>query len=96
MTIKDLRVIVADYLEELSYNHPFVTSDKFEDNSYAKWACKELLHEIDKAERAPFDLVPQQILEQFREKMNRYAYMNSKASLGFVIASETAEYLIEQ
>lgn len=96
MTNKDLKRIVQNYLDELEYTHPFVNSDKFVDNSYAKWACKEILTEIEKVTDLPFNLTPMEILNAFSEKMKRYAYMNSKNSLIFVIASETAEYLIEQ
>lgn len=96
MTIKKLRSIVQEYKDELSYKHPFVTSDRFVDNSYAKWACGEILKSIDRAEDLPFKLTPFEILEQFCDKMKRYAYMNAKNSIGFSIAAETAEYLMEQ
>lgn len=96
ITMEKLKKITRGYLDELSYMHPFVMSDKFVDNSYQKWACKEILKEIEFSKHLPFDLTAFQLLEQFEEKMNRYACMNSKNSLIFTIASETAEYLIEQ
>ena len=96
VTMKKAGKIVRDYLDELSYMHPFVTSDKFIDNSYSKWACKEILKEIKKSEDLPFSLTPIELLDSFSQKMKRYAYMNQKNSLIFTIASETAEYLIEQ
>lgn len=96
MSIPQLKKLVREYQDELSFIHPFVTSDKFTDNSYAKWACGEILKEIDKTAELPFRLTAIELLDQFSEKMKRYAYMNSKNSLLFVIASETAEYLIEQ
>ena len=96
ITMEKVKKLTTDYLEELSFMHPFVTSDKFIDNSYSKWACKEILKEIEFSKRLPFDLAPLQLLEQFSDKMKRYACMNVKNSLMFTIASETAEYLIEQ
>ena len=96
MTKEDLKKVVNEYLEELTYQHPFVNSDKFVDNSYRKWACEEILNAIDRAENLPFELTTLEILDSFSEKMKRYAYMNSRNSLGFAIASETAEYLIEE
>lgn len=96
VTIDGLRDITQNYLDELKYTHPFVNSDKFIDNSYAKWACTEILKEIDKANDLPFHLTPIELLEAFSNKMQSYAFMNSKNSLGFTIAKETAEYLIEE
>lgn len=96
VSISKLKKIVQNYYDELSFKHPFVNSDKFFQNSYSKWACKEILKDIDAVEAMPFDLTPIEILDQFSEKMKSYAYKNSKNSLIFVIASETAEYLIEQ
>ena len=96
MSFKELKKSVQAYLDELKYTHPFVTSDKFIDNSYKKWACTEILREIDKVDSLPFRLTPIEFMESFSQKMKRYAYMNSKNSLIFVIASETAEYFIEQ
>ena len=96
ITWTDLKKIVENYQFELNWQHPFVTSDKFIDNSYSKWACKEILHEINGVDELPFNLTPIELLEEFSGKMKQYAYMNSKNSLIFTIASETAEYLIEQ
>ena len=96
MTMKELQTLVQNYHDELEYTHPFVNSDQFLTNSYSKWACEELLTEIKKSKDLPFDLEPFELLNSFCEKMKRFAYMNSKNSLIFVTASETAEYLIEQ
>ena len=96
MTMSKLKKLVELYYDELSFMHPFVTSDKFIDNSYKKWACKEILKEIEFSKELPFSLTPFQLLEQFSDKMKRYACMNVKNSLIFTIASETAEYMIEE
>lgn len=96
VTIKDLRDITQEYLDKLEYTHPFVNSDKFVDNSYAKWACKEILNVIDKSNDLPFKLTPIELLDAFSNKMQTYALMNSKNALCFTIGQETAEYLIEE
>ena len=96
MTMKDLTRMIRNYLEELEYKHPFVNSDRFFENSNRKWACKELLRFIKESEGLPFSLTPQEVLEQFIDKMKTYACMNSQNSIGFVIAAETGEYLLEQ
>ena len=96
MTTKDLARLTRNYLDELEYKHPFINSDKFIQNSNSKWACRELLRFIKESEGLPFTLTAQEILEQFIDKMKTYACMNSRNSLGFVIAAETGEYLLEQ
>ena len=96
VTMEDIKKMVELYQDELRYMHPFVNSNKFADNSYRKWACGEILKEIEKTKDLPFDITPLQLLNQFADKMKRYAYMNSKNSLAFTIASETAEYLIDE
>lgn len=96
ITWTDLKKNVEEYLFELEWQHPFVTSDKFVNNSYSKWACKEILKEIKTVDDLPFKITPIQLLEEFSSKMKQYAYMNSKNSLIFSAAAETAEYLIEQ
>lgn len=96
ITMEKLKKITSNYLDELTYMHPFVTSDKFADNSYSKWACKEILKEIEFSKKLPFDLTPLSLLEQFIDKMKRYSCVHSENGLPFTIAAETAEYLIEQ
>ena len=96
MTMKQLRSMISEYLDKLNYERPFVNSDKFVINSYSKWACKELLSNIDNIGNLPFTLTPFEVLDNFRNKMNQYAYLNYKNSLGFSIAMDTAEYFIEE
>lgn len=93
---QELRKMVTMYLDELNFEKPFANSDKFITNTYSKWACKELLRYILEAESAPFHLTSLGTLQNFSDKMKRYAYMNSKNSLPFAIASEVTEYLIDE
>ena len=96
MTKERLKKIVQNYRDRLEYTHPLVNSEKFLVNSYSKTACENIMREIDKSEDLPFDLTPIEILDAFCEKMKNYACMNSKNSFGFLIASDVAEYLIEE
>lgn len=96
MTNRDLTRMVRNYLEKLEFNHPFVDSYRFYENSNRKWACKELLRYIRQSEQVPFILTPQEVLEQFADKMKNYACLNAKNSLAFTIAAETAEYFLEE
>lgn len=96
MTLNDLEEMVQTYLDKCEYTKPLVNSDRFVDNSYAKWACKELLREIKKAKTLPFDLDLLEFLTNFSDKLKRYAAMNQNGSLGFTLAAETVEYLIEE
>ena len=96
MTKEDLKRIVQDYYERLQFNRPLVKSEKFAINSYSKWACKEILRFIDQTDELPFNLTPIEILEYFSEKMKQFACMNERNSKGFIIAADTAEYLVEE
>lgn len=96
VTIDDFRNITQNYLDRLEYTRPFVNSDKFVDNSYAKWACHEILKVIDQANDLPFHLTPMELLEAFSNKMQSYASYNLKNALCFTIAQETAEHLIDE
>lgn len=96
ITNADLLKIVQTYLDKLEWNRPLVNSDRFYENSYSKWGCKELIRFIKESEDLPFTITPQEILEQFIAKMKEYAAVNSKNSLGFVIAAETGEYFLEE
>ena len=96
ITTDELKTIVQNYKDKLEYTHPFVNSDKFTDNSCGKWACREILKFIDRTSDLPFHLTPIELLDAFANKMQNYAFMNSKNALGFTIAQETAEHLIDE
>ena len=96
MNKEELRRMIQTYLDKLEYTHPPIQSDRFFQNSYAKWACRELLKEIQSSYTCPFELCALEILNMFADKMKQFACRNSKNSMGFVIAAETAEYFIEE
>ena len=88
--------MVRTYYDELEYRHPLINTNKFLENSYAKWACTEIIREIDNSEELPFHMTSFELLNYFSEKMKTYASMNAKNSFGFLVAADTAEYFIEQ
>ena len=96
MTSRDLTRIVRNHLDKLEYIHPFVNSDKFIQNSFSKWACKELLRYIKESEQVPFHLTPFEILDGFIDKMRSYAGMNTTNAEPFLIAADTGSYLFEE
>ena len=96
ITTDELKTIVQNYKDKLEYTHPFVNSDKFTDNSCGKWACREILKFIDRTSDLPFHLTPIELLDAFANKMQNYAFMNSKNAYLFTIAQETAESLVEE
>lgn len=96
-TWKYLEKIVSDYLSKLELTHPLSSSDKFVDNSFAKWACKVILNDVRNIDDIPFNMTPIEYMERFIEKMKRYSCMgSSKYSIGFVIAAETGEYILDE
>ena len=88
--------IVRNYYEKLSFMYPLIGSEKFITNANQKWACKEILREIDRLDLLPFNLTAFELLENFSEKMKLYAGKNERNSALFLDACNVAEYLIEE
>lgn len=90
--------IVQTYLDKLEWQHPCIRSRAFLENSWSKWACKELLRDIYNMKELPFEITPLELLEQFRERMSSYAceHPNKEHAMAFVVAEETADYFIEE
>ena len=96
MSNKDLKRIIKNHYDKLCYIQPLIGSEKFVTNSYRKWACLELLREIEKSEGYPFQLTPIELLQNFSEKMKLYAGKKERNCLIFIEASNLAEYFIEE
>ena len=92
------KAFVQKYLDKLELEHPHNKSWRFIKNSYEKWACKEILREIDSSEDIPFELTPAELLEQFGDKMNRYACNtpDKDKAICFVYAADLAEYFLNE
>ena len=91
---------IENYLDTLNYIQPAPrsSSSKFLDNSYAKAACMQLLEELDRVQSCPFDLTVLEVLEGYSNRMDRYAceHKNKEKAYCFVVASNTAQYFIEE
>lgn len=96
MSNNEMKREIRRYMEKLEYMHPLAGTDKFIENSFEKWACKELLKEFDAEKDLPFRLTVIEILTAFSEKMKNYASKNQRNSLMFRIAEGTVEYFIEE
>ena len=100
MSMTELEELVQNYLDKLEWQHPPQRSDKFIANSMGKWACKELRRDIHMSisGELPFHLTPAELLENFIDRMNRYACEigNKNARYRFSIAADTGEYFMEE
>ena len=98
MSIDEAIEMTQSYLDKLEWMHPIINSQKFLDNSYAKVACKRIIRELIESKDVPFQVTPVEVLQNFSDKMKRYAcdMKNKELSFAFIQAAETAEYLIEE
>lgn len=63
----------------------------FAQESYSRWAAKELIACLEKNPTTP----PLLVIEEFRDKMDRYACQNKDSSYIFSVAYDMAEYIID-
>ncbi|MBQ9250673.1 MAG: hypothetical protein IJ179_09950 [Oscillospiraceae bacterium] len=98
MSIDEAIEMTQTYLDKLEWIHPIINSQKFLDNSYAKVACRRIIRELIESKDIPFNVTPLEVLQNFSDKMKRYAcdMKNKELSFAFIQAAETAEYLIEE
>lgn len=59
--------------------------------SYSKWAAREILVRLIKEKETP----PLVVIEQFRDKMDEYSCRNLNTSYMFSVAKDTAEWIID-
>lgn len=62
----------------------------FDNRSYTKWATYEVLYAIECYEGEPEDAI-----ELFMSKMNRYACLNQKSGIIFSIAYDVAVWMLD-
>lgn len=79
----------------LIYSHPpSYDKEAFKQYSFKKWAYREIMNDLRKRNAIPFVVSDMDIVESFKAKMDRLAYLNPNTSMEFSIASEIAEELI--
>ena len=101
ITMDQLRDTVTERLTLLQAQAPpnfFFSNRDLHLWSANKWACKELLREIDEAEAVPFIITPLEILEGFKRKMDDLACTfgtHSKREKIYTEASDLATWIME-
>ena len=100
MSMLELEEFVQNYLDKLEWQHPPQRSDKFIINCMSKWACKELLRDIHMSISGEllFQLTPSELIENFIDRMNRYAceISSKNARYRFAVAADAGEYVREE
>jgi hypothetical protein len=59
--------------------------------SYSRWATREILILLEKNRDKP----PLTVVEEFRDKMDRYSCINLENSYKFSVAKDMAEWIID-
>lgn len=62
-----------------------------EQESYSRWAAKELLIRLEKDKITP----PLILMEEFRDQMDNYSCVNIRTSYVFSCAKDMAEWIID-
>lgn len=86
------RLLIQEYLKESLGRISFWQGYSFAQTSYAKWAATELLKCLDEKQTTP----PLIVIEEFRDKMNRFSCMNRNTSYVFSVAYDMAGDIIDQ
>lgn len=73
-------------LKEVTYQYGY----SLEQESYSRWAAKELLNRLREKPMIP----PLLIIEEFRDQMDEYSKVNPDTSLIFVSGRDLAEWII--
>ena len=68
LTIDDLDAQMKVRIDRLNLCHPYPQSKRFKEISYEKWACKEVLREIEFSEHLPFIASARDILESMKKR----------------------------
>lgn len=93
---KEAILVIREYLAD--HDKPgryFWRKEFFEQYSYSKWACKELISRIQTRE----DSRPIDIIEEFIDEMDKYSYQVGlrafTGSFTFSVAKDTAEDILD-
>lgn len=73
-------------LKEVTYQYGY----SLEQESYSRWAAKELLNRLRENPALP----PLLIIEEFRDQMEEYSKINPDTSLVFSSGKDLAEWII--
>lgn len=83
--------IVRDCLNCLLRKTSAVQKYSVQQESYSRWAAREILTRLRKNDDVP----PLVTIEQFRDEMERYSCVNIRTSYVFSCAKDMAEWIID-
>lgn len=90
-----LEEMIENRVINLMHSHPpSYDKEAFKQYSFKKWAYREIMNDLRRRNTIPFVVSDMDIVQSFKAKMDRLAYLNPNTGLGFSIASEIAEELI--
>lgn len=88
---ESVKNMIRWYIRE-NENHQYLwQTDEYKQEVYSLWAARELLNELRKNRSNP----PLIVMENFRDKMDRYSCMNPSTSFIFSVAKDTIEMFID-
>lgn len=88
---ESVKNMIRWYIRE-NENHQYLwQTDEYKQEVYSLWAARELLNELRKNRPKP----PLIVMEDFRDKMDRYSCVNPATSFIFSVAKDTIEMFID-
>ena len=88
---ESVKNMIRWYIRE-NENHQYLwQTDEYKQEVYSLWAARELLNELRKNKNKP----PLIVMEDFRDKMDRYSCVNPATSFIFSVAKDTIEMFID-
>lgn len=88
---ESVKNMIRWYIRE-NKNHRYLwQTDEYKQETYSIWVARELLNELRKNKNKP----PLVVMEDFRDRMDRYSCMNPATSFIFSVAKDTTEMFID-
>lgn len=88
---ESVKNMIRWYIRENEKHRYLWQTDEYKQETYSLWASRELLNELRKNKGKP----PLIVMEDFRDKMDRYSCMNPATSFMFSVAKDTVEMFID-
>ena len=88
---ESVKNMIRWYIRENEKHRYLWQTDEYKQEVYSLWAARELLNELRKNRSNP----PLIVMENFRDKMDRYSCVNPSTSFIFSVAKDTTEIFID-
>lgn len=88
---ESVKNMIRWYIRENEKHRYLWQTAEYKQETYSLWAARELLNELRKNKGKP----PLIVIEDFRDKMDRYSCMNPATSFIFSVAKDTVEMFID-